>query len=144
MLLLLYLFIFRVLFDCGRILFSTHCFSPLLILLGDILYIHLCHFISAFFMRQIHLGMKEKRQTWIHRRWLQKPSGAKALNWLGYPAGCYYTVSSFLNFLQMKYMRIALFRVTYSYSLKDSFTPVALNQSNNSHQLHKRINREYP
>lgn len=115
-----------------------HSFSSL-ILQGQIFYTHLCHFISPFFlMRQIHLGMT---QTWIHQRWLQKPSGAKVLNWLSYPAGCCYAVLSFLNFLQMKYMRVALFRVTCTYSLKDSFTPVALNQTSNSHQLLKRINR---
>lgn len=60
MLLLLYL-IFIVLFGCGRILFSTHCFSPLLILLGDIFSTYLYHLISAFIMRQIPLGMKHKR-----------------------------------------------------------------------------------
>lgn len=43
-------------------------------------------------------------------KWLQKPSGAKVLNWLSYPAGCYYAVSSFLNFLQMKYVSVILFR----------------------------------
>lgn len=64
MLLLLYP-IFIVLFGCGRILFSMHCFSPLLILLGDIFSTHLYNLISAFFMRQIPLGMKHKRLGYI-------------------------------------------------------------------------------
>lgn len=134
---------FIVLFGCGRILFSTHCFSPLLILLGDIFSTYLYHIISAFFMRQIPLGMKHKRDLDTSKM-ATKAFWCQSLELPSYAASCYYVVPSFLNFLQMKYMRVVLFRVTRSYSLKDPFTPVTLNQSSNSHQLCERTNREYP
>lgn len=67
-------------------------FSTQLILLGDIFDRHVCHFISVFFFYEANAFGNEaqKRQTWMHRRQLQKPSGARVLNWLSCPAGCYY------------------------------------------------------
>lgn len=70
--------------------------------------------------------------------WCQCSDLAQLFCWL-----LWCCLSSCMNILQMKYMRTALLKVMCSYSLKTSFTPVALHQNSSSRQLHERLNREY-